>query len=315
MSYSYKGLLKRVRLLRKLADNYEDDDPLKKLHQTGIQLTFSEPILLFDGATKTGNIHWLCWDGEPLADVIAPDITAFFEHWLAAGCFYQGDFKAYWEVVKDIVPIHIAEDKNLWLNFYNKQYKPVDEDAEKAQEAMAAASNAAYQQGREGIELWRSGEEEEAVKLFAKAIDFGLKNDDEHPVTQTICNHAYLCSEADRQEEGFQVMSNFYNDNKSFAENAPGVLSLLGQYYYENNNLDEAYKLCLSAVEKAPMFGLGYYRMACLYIRLNKLDDALSNVIKAAKCDKSLCEDLAADTDFEKIKDRLEFKKAVGIAT
>jgi hypothetical protein len=45
------------------------------------------------------------------------------EHWLASGCFYSHDFKAYWEKIKSYVPISIPHSENLWLQFYDKQYR------------------------------------------------------------------------------------------------------------------------------------------------------------------------------------------------
>ncbi|HXB13004.1 MAG TPA: hypothetical protein VNZ45_13535, partial [Bacteroidia bacterium] len=111
-------------LLRDLAKNYEEGDSIKKLHETGVQLTYSEPVLIFDANSKTnkGSIHRLLWDGTCVPDAIAPNFTTFFEHWLATGCFHGRDFKAYWEIVKDIVPAKIPAKDNLWLKYYTKQY-------------------------------------------------------------------------------------------------------------------------------------------------------------------------------------------------
>ncbi len=312
---SMKYIVRDTPQLRNLAKNYPDDDPIKKLHEKGVQLTYEEPVFLFDAdiKTKTGNIHQLLWDGEPIPDAIAPDFTTFFEHWLAAGCFFNGDFNTYREIVKDIVPVHIPEKDNLWLQFYNKQYKSVDEEAQKAAEEREAENNAAYEQGREGIALWRDGEEKEAAKLFEKVIEFGLKDGDEYLVTETICNYSLLCGEAGRPDESMQVLSNFFKEHEEIAYKNPRPLSLYGQYHYERGKLDEAYELCKKAIEKGPMFGLGYYTLACACIRLKKFDEALENVIKAAKFDKDLIEELAADSDFEAIKDRSEFKKALGL--
>ncbi len=114
-------------MLRNLANNYEDNSYAKKIHETGVQLTYEEPILLFDAnkETKTGSIHFLLWDGTSLPEAIAPDFNTFFEHWLAAGCFRGRNFKAYWEIVKGIVPIQIPLKENLWIRYYSKQYNEV----------------------------------------------------------------------------------------------------------------------------------------------------------------------------------------------
>jgi hypothetical protein len=116
-------IIRDLPMKRGLAKNYPDGDMGKKLHETGVQLTYEEPILLFDAdpKTKEGNIHWVCYDGASLTDVIAPNFRTFFEHWLATGCFQNGNFDTYWEMVKDIVPIQIPAEDNLWLKFYNKQ--------------------------------------------------------------------------------------------------------------------------------------------------------------------------------------------------
>jgi len=107
-----------------LAKNYEDGSFIKHLHLKGVPLSYSEPALLFDAdpETKKSKIYLMLWDGEPSENPITSDFTTFFTHWLASGCFRARDFKKYWEVVKDFVPIKIPPKENLWLKYYHELY-------------------------------------------------------------------------------------------------------------------------------------------------------------------------------------------------
>jgi len=108
-----------------LAPNYKDGDPLKRLHLRGVPLSSEEPALIFDADPSSENhgIYLMLWDGEPSSKPIAPDFTTFLTHWLASGCFAGREFKKYWKVVKDFVPINIPVKENLWLNYYSILYK------------------------------------------------------------------------------------------------------------------------------------------------------------------------------------------------
>ncbi len=108
-----------------LAPNYDDIDPLKQLHSTGVPISYSEPALIYnaDPNLKKSDVYLLMWDGESSFEPIAPDFTTFFKHWLASGCFRGREFKKYWEVVKDFVPVQIPLEENLWLKYYDRVYK------------------------------------------------------------------------------------------------------------------------------------------------------------------------------------------------
>lgn len=115
---------------RELADNYddeeEDEDPIKILHLNAVPISYSEPALIYNAnAADTDpypGIYLMLWDGEPADYPIADDFTTFFTHWLASGCFRGREFKKYWEVVKDFVPIKIPIEENLWLRYYENLY-------------------------------------------------------------------------------------------------------------------------------------------------------------------------------------------------
>jgi len=110
-----------------LAPIYEDEDDnfLYNLHLNCVPLSFAEPALVYDAdpLIKKPGLYLMLWDGEASFEPIAPDFTTFFTHWLASGCFRGREFKKYWEVVKDIVPIKIPLNENLWLNYYSRLYK------------------------------------------------------------------------------------------------------------------------------------------------------------------------------------------------
>ncbi len=91
------------------------------MHKNGVPLSFEEPSLaLF---VETGEIMFMIYDGGAPEFSIADSFTEFFEHYLASGCFRGGNFEAFWDEVKDIVPIHIPIEENKWINFYKKVYQ------------------------------------------------------------------------------------------------------------------------------------------------------------------------------------------------
>ncbi len=122
-------IIRDTPMLRQLGHQYHADNPLvteiRRLHQYGVPLSYSEPFFLLDGdpSHSTPSMHRILYDGDPELSPIAPSFTEFFEHWLAAGCFTYGDFDAYWSDVQQIVPQEILHADNLWLQFYDRQYK------------------------------------------------------------------------------------------------------------------------------------------------------------------------------------------------
>jgi hypothetical protein len=54
---------------------------------------------------------------------VAPSLTEFLRHWLAAACFAARDFQALWPWVEALVPVKIPRKKNLWLRYDDSQLK------------------------------------------------------------------------------------------------------------------------------------------------------------------------------------------------
>jgi hypothetical protein len=126
----FKYVVRDTGMLREMAENYDDEDDkeemeLRRLHLYGIPLTFEEPCLILDAQPdkKEHGIYRILYDGSPLKNVIAPDFTTFWEHWLAAGCFIKGNFDAYWQIVHEYVTLQIPHKDNLWLKYWDQQYR------------------------------------------------------------------------------------------------------------------------------------------------------------------------------------------------
>jgi hypothetical protein len=125
----WSHIVRDTPMLRQLGQQYHADNPfmseIRRLHQYGVPLSYSEPLFLLDGdpSSRQPAVHRMLYDGNPELSPIAPNFTEFFEHWLAAGCFTYGDFDAYWNDVGQIVSQEIPHADNLWLRFYDRQYK------------------------------------------------------------------------------------------------------------------------------------------------------------------------------------------------
>jgi|GEM_PF-3564215 tetratricopeptide (TPR) repeat protein len=296
--------------LQELANNYEDSDPLKKIHKTGVQLTYEEPILLFDGDVKTkkGAVHFMLWDGSPLPDEVAPDFSTFFEHWLAAGCFKVRDFDAYHKVVKSIIPIKIATADNLWLRHFNKQYHS---QSASAPVEICIAPDEAYAMGSEGIKLWRAGKQKEAITNFEKAIEAARNVKDVGLMSGTIRNYALLTTEAGRKDEGIKLMKDYLSKYDPNMHPDGRAFTLLGQLLYEDGQLEEGLAMCQRGLEILPQNALGYYTRACAYVRLKKYNETIADIAQAIKLKPELKEDISNDGDFAPLKGMPEFDKAL----
>ncbi len=126
----FKYVKRDADMLREMAENYDDEEDkeemeLRRLHLFGIPLTFEEPCLILDAQPERSEngVYRILYDGSSLKEAIAPDFTTFWEHWLAAGCFIKGNFEAYWEVVSEFVTLQIPHKDNLWLRYWDKQYR------------------------------------------------------------------------------------------------------------------------------------------------------------------------------------------------
>jgi tetratricopeptide (TPR) repeat protein len=294
--------------LRDLAKKLDDNDPAKKLHETGIQLTFSEPILLFD--PKSGAIHQLLWDGEPVVDPIAPSMSIFLEHWLAAGCFYEGDFDTYYNHVKDIVPIKIFVKDNLWLKYKKKYDEPKQFSDPKAMEHLERLEKA-YDEGNAAIQVWRSGKEEEAAKMLKKVIEVAKEEGDPTLLAATLSNYAGLCEESGRPEEGLKMLQDFVKNNPENANTNPKILCSLGQYLYESGKFNDGLECCNKALNVDAKYALGYYTRACAHIRLKNNKEAIADIVKAVEYDPGLRGGIAEDKDFAPLRDMPAFIKAI----
>ncbi|MFI5149222.1 MAG: TPR end-of-group domain-containing protein [Bacteroidia bacterium] len=307
-------LIRDTPKLRELAKAYEDGDPIKKLHETGVQLTSEEPILLFntDSKTKQGNIHWICYDGSPLADAITSDFRTFLEHWLAAGCFHHGNKEAYLEIVKDIVPVRIPVKDNLWIQYYDKIYNsgPTEEE-QKAKDALGAEVEAAYGEVNEGIALWRNGEEKEAIALFKKAFDTARRGKEDYLANRAIETWANLCGESDRPQESIKILRDYLNTDTYAGKTDASAWALLGQYHYETGKLKEGLELCNHAITVDPALPIAYYSRACAHVRLKNYKEALADIIKTTQLHSPFKEQIGADNDFVPLRDMSEFKKAI----
>jgi hypothetical protein len=115
-------ILRDLEGFRAMVEHYEPGTLLHTIHADGVQLSYSEPSLVWtpDGVTR------VLYDGDSEETTIAPTLAVFFRHWLATGCFMRGDFKTYYAAVRDLLPEHIAPQENLWLQFYQRQYGPLE---------------------------------------------------------------------------------------------------------------------------------------------------------------------------------------------
>jgi predicted DNA-binding WGR domain protein len=126
---SMKSMEKTMQIFRDLVDHYEeqdDDDSEEKLDlmQHGVALSYSEPSLVVHcgPGPDTGAIFHFS-TRNPLLPPVAPSLTEFLRHWLAAGCFGSHDFMALWPKVEALVPVKIPRKKNRWLRYYDAQFR------------------------------------------------------------------------------------------------------------------------------------------------------------------------------------------------
>jgi hypothetical protein len=90
----------------------------------GIPLWGDENTIVLDGVS--GEVSRIHGEGSG-SDLIADDLSTFFRHFVAAGCFFYGGagsehFHAYWDRIRPVVPFGIAPADNLWLRHLVRWY-------------------------------------------------------------------------------------------------------------------------------------------------------------------------------------------------
>jgi hypothetical protein len=115
-------ILRNMESFRELAseqaEDEDDDEPEEstELMAKGIPLSHSEPCLVvFDGGVYHFSVR------NPVRRVTS-SWTELLEHWLAAGCFSSHSYAALRPHVEGLVPAVPAEQDNLWLRYYERQF-------------------------------------------------------------------------------------------------------------------------------------------------------------------------------------------------
>lgn len=119
--YSLKNLARDLPGFRQLGEQVEGEE--RRLVTEGVPLSFSQPQLVVDagpGRTRGAVYHYST--RNPLQPPVAPSLSTFLEHWLAAGCFSSHDFAAWFPRVQHLVPVHVPPRQNLWLQHHDRQF-------------------------------------------------------------------------------------------------------------------------------------------------------------------------------------------------
>ncbi len=119
-----KHMAKVTQIHRGLTRFTRDDENQTDLLMRGVPLSYSEPLLVVHcGPGRLAGAIYHYSPRNPVLPPIARSLTEFLRHWLAAGCFSSHDFKAVWSLVGPHVPVKLSPKKNLWLRYYDAQFK------------------------------------------------------------------------------------------------------------------------------------------------------------------------------------------------
>ena len=105
-----------------------DDNPGWRLRfqqaKFGIPLWTTENTVVVD--SRDGSVSFI-WGEPELSVKLADDLAEFLWHFTACGCLNYGaaegeHFLAYWELISDKLPVDVAPQDNLWLQFLDEAY-------------------------------------------------------------------------------------------------------------------------------------------------------------------------------------------------
>lgn len=127
IGFDFIGLKSMERMMKLHRDSTRftrDDARQTALLMRGVPLSYSEPRLVVHcgPGRETGGIYHYS-PRNPVLPPITRSLTDFLRHWLAAGCFGSHGFKAVWSLVEPHVPVKLSRKKNLWLRYYDAQFK------------------------------------------------------------------------------------------------------------------------------------------------------------------------------------------------
>lgn len=128
---------------------------------------------------------------------------------------------------------------------------------------------------RKGIEAAHNAQYEQAIELFNTALN--EENNDE--MKASILYNIGFCygimKEFDKEIEYYKKSLETYSDFQP-------ALYDLGEYYYNNNDLDSALKMYEHLVEVNPEHEGAYYRLALVQNALGNKEESMKNMQKAA---------------------------------
>jgi hypothetical protein len=110
------GVDRQTALLRELAQHAEGSS--KRLMEHGIALSYSPPQIVVDPTGAIFHFH----ASNDLQPPVAPSLGKFLELWLEAGCFSSHALNAYLPRVKHLLPGHVAEVDNAWIQYYRRAF-------------------------------------------------------------------------------------------------------------------------------------------------------------------------------------------------
>lgn len=104
------------------SDQWQEEQKDDLPHQ--LTLNGSYPQFILNTFPQRGKAGIYCRKAADVLveEAITPTFTGFFQHWLAAGCFVQGNADAYLNLIDKWLPLRIPSHENRWLQFY-RTYK------------------------------------------------------------------------------------------------------------------------------------------------------------------------------------------------
>jgi predicted DNA-binding WGR domain protein len=119
-----KHMTRMMQIHRESTRFTRDDAKQTDLLMHGVALSYSEPRLVVHcGPGRAAGAIYHYSPRNPLLPPVTRSLTEFLRHWLATGCFGSHDFDAVWSLVEPHVPVKLSRKKNLWLRYYDAQFR------------------------------------------------------------------------------------------------------------------------------------------------------------------------------------------------
>ena len=131
-----------------------------------------------------------------------------------------------------------------------------------------------------GIQAAKDGQYEKAIEFFNVSLNDRNKDEDKAAVLYNIGFCYGIMKDSKKELE-------YYNKAlETFSDFQPALYDL-GEYYYNNNDLNNALKMYEKLVSINPEHENAYYMLALIQNALGNTDESMKNMQKAADLDSS----------------------------